>query len=94
MDRGSNIIEIVTPLLTISPMINDEYLKRHSFDPSTEEHSKLGLSNVHEVHMFYHTMAFMQEMVYVGIPNYDRKSENIKLFIENNSILRAMLESE
>lgn len=94
MERGSNIIEIITPLLTISPMINDEYLKKYNFDPSSKEHSELGLSNVHEVHMFYHTMAFMQEMLYVGIPNYDRKSEKIKEFIENNPMLKAILESE
>jgi hypothetical protein len=89
MPPGGTIVEIVTPLITQSPVVSNEYLKQHKIDPKDYE---LDINVVQEIHMFYHNLAFMKEHAYVGIPNYFRDSDKIKTFIENNKVLKEMLE--
>jgi hypothetical protein len=88
MPPGGTIIEIVTPLITKSPIVSNEYLKEHNIDPSDYE---IDINTVQEIHMFYHNLAFMKEHAYVGIPNYFRDSDKVKNFIENNEALKEML---
>ena len=90
MQPQGNIIEVVTPLLTKSPVITDEYLIANNLDPKDYG---VNLQTVQEIHMFYHNLAFFKNHTYIGIPNYTRDSDKIKQFIENNTLLKEMLES-
>jgi hypothetical protein len=93
MEPGSTVIEIVTPLLTVSPLINDEYFKQYNIDPTQKENA-LDFSYIHEVHMFYHAMSFMKNMLYVAIPNHRRSASEINDFVKNNQILQNILNNE
>lgn len=88
MPAGGTIVEIVTPLITRSPVVHNEYLKSHDIRPVEYE---LDVNTVHEIHMFYHNLAFLKEHAYVGIPNYSRKSNLINNFINSNKDLKEML---
>jgi hypothetical protein len=89
MQPGGNIVELVTPLITQSPVVNDVYLMENGIDPKDYE---LDLNTVQEIHMFYHNLAFFKEHTYIGIPNYFRSSDKIQKFIDSNPSLKEMLE--
>lgn len=89
MQPEGNIVEVVTPLITSSPLINDEYLKRYKIDPKDYD---IDINTVQEIHMFYHNLAFFKNHTYVGIPNYTRDSDKLQAFIDNNKALKEMLE--
>ncbi len=89
MQPGGNLIEIVTPLITISPVVSDEYLMKYGIDPKDY---KLSVDVVQEVHMFYHNLAFFKNHAYFGIPNYTRESDKLRNFIDNNEPLKELLE--
>jgi hypothetical protein len=83
------MIELVTPLITQSPVVSNDYLKNSGIDPKEYE---LDLNTVQEIHMFYHNLAFFKEHTYIGIPNYFRSSDKIREFIDTNKGLKEMLE--
>jgi hypothetical protein len=89
MPPGGNIIEIVTPLITQSPVVSNEYLKKHNVNPTDYE---IDINTVQEIHMFYHNLAFFKDHTYIGIPNYSRDSDKLQAFIDNNKALKEMLE--
>lgn len=89
MQPGGTIVELVTPLITKSPIISNEYLRKHKINPSEYD---VDVNTVQEIHMFYHNLAFLMEHLYVGIPNYYRDSDRIRLFIDDNAALKEMLE--
>lgn len=89
MQPGGNLIEVVTPLITVSPVITDEYLIAHGINPKDYE---LSVDVVQEIHMFYHNLAFFKNHAYFGIPNYTRSSEKLLEFINNNKPLKELLE--
>jgi hypothetical protein len=91
MPPGGNIIEIVTPLITQSPVVSNEYLKKHNVNPTDYE---IDINTVQEIHMFYHNLAFFKDHTYIGIPNYSRDSDKLQAFIDNNKILKEMLEKK
>jgi hypothetical protein len=89
MQPGGTMIELVTPLITQSPVVSNEYLKNNGIDPKEYE---LDLNTVQEIHMFYHNLAFFKEHTYIGIPNYFRSSDKVRKFIDANPSLKEMLE--
>ena len=88
MNNGSTLVEIVTPLITQSPLASSYYFEEVGIDPTDYE---LDINLVQEVHMFYHNLAFFKDHLYVGIPNYTRESAKIKEFIEAHPTLKALL---
>lgn len=88
MQPGGTIVEVTTPLITQSPVVNDIYLTQHGIDPN--EYS-LDINTVQEIHMFYQNLAFFKEHLYLSIPNYFRDSEKVSKFIESNPLLKEML---
>lgn len=89
MQPGSTIIEVVTPLITNSPLIDDAYLIKHNINPKDYE---IDINVVQEVHMFYHNLAFFKNHSYIGIPNYTRNSDKLLEFINSNGPLKELLE--
>jgi len=89
MQPGGTMIELVTPLITQSPVVSNEYLKNNGIDPKEYE---LDLNTVQEIHMFYHNLAFFKEHTYIGIPNYFRSSDKVRKFIDANPGLKEMLQ--
>lgn len=91
MQPGGNLVELVTPLLTVSPVIDEKYFRINEIDvDSYDQHPEV----VHEIHMFYHSLAFFKEHTYIGIPNSSRKARKIRDFIDKNLLLKAMLTDE
>jgi hypothetical protein len=88
MNNGSTLVEIVTPLITQSPLTSSSYFDEIGVDPKDYD---MDLNLVQEVHMFYHNLAFFKEHLYVSIPNYTREAEKIKEFIESHPSLKALL---
>jgi hypothetical protein len=89
MPPGGTVIEVVTPLITKSPVVSNQYLTKHKIDPSDYE---IDINTVQEIHMFYHNLAFLRGHTYVGIPNYFRDSGKVRNFIENNEALKEMFQ--
>lgn len=89
MKPGGTIVEVVTPLITQSPVVTDEYLKEYGINPDEYE---IDVNTVQEIHMFYHNLAFFKEHSYVAIPNYYRDSDRIQKFIEANTSLKEFFE--
>jgi hypothetical protein len=89
MQPGGTIVELSTPLITQSPVVNDKYLMDNGIDPKDYT---LDVNTVQEIHMFYHNLAFFKGHAYVSIPNYYRDTEKIKAFIDANAPLKEMLE--
>lgn len=90
MQPGGTVLELVTPLITQSPVVNTDYLKEQGIDPKDYD---IDINTVQEIHMFYHNLAFFKEHTYIGIPNYFRSSDAVRKFIDNNKPLKQMLES-
>jgi hypothetical protein len=90
MQPEGTMVEVVTPLITQSPVVSTDYLKENGIDPKDYE---IDINTVQEVHMFYHNLAFYKNHTYIAIPNYSRKSEEVRAFIDNNKPLKRMLES-
>jgi hypothetical protein len=88
MQPGGTIVEITTPLITQSPVVNDTYLREHKIDPNDYS---LDINTVQEIHMFYQNLAFFKDHLYLSIPNYFRDSEKVSQFIESNPLLKEML---
>lgn len=88
MQPGTTMVEIVTPLITQSPVANSHYFKKIKLDPKDYE---LDLNTVQEVHMFYHNLAFFKNLAYVGIPNFSRKNKEVKEFIDTSPVLSHLL---
>lgn len=88
MPDGGTLVEIVTPLITQSPVVNSNYFKEIGIDPKDYE---MDLNLVQEIHMFYHNLAFFKNHLYVGIPNYTREHEKIREFIESHPTLKDIL---
>lgn len=88
MQPGGTIVEIVTPLITKSPLIHSDYFAENNLDPMASE---LDLHMVQEIHMFYHNLAFFKNHTYVGIPNFERSHKKVNDFINNNEKLKRYL---
>lgn len=88
MNPGSTLVEIVTPLITQTPLANSVYFDSVGIDPTDYE---LDINVVQEVHMFYHNLAFFKNFLYVGIPNYTRENKKIREFIDAHPSLKALL---
>lgn len=88
MQPGTTMVEIVTPLITQSPLANADYFRKIKINPKDYE---LDLNTVQEIHMFYHNLAFFKNLAYVGIPNYTRENKKIKQFIDSHPMLKALL---
>lgn len=89
MPPGGVVVEVVTPLITQSPVVSNQYLKEHNIDPKDYE---LDLNTVQEIHMFYQNLSFFKEHTYIAIPNYFRKSDKVREFIDANPGLKEMLQ--
>lgn len=88
MPDGGILVEVVTPLITQSPLVNSDYFEEIGVDPKDYE---VDLNVVQEVHMFYHNLAFFKNLMYVGIPNYTREHQKVREFIESHPTLKALL---
>ena len=91
MKPGGTVIEIATPLITQSPLIHAEYLQSNKIDPKEFE---VDVNMVQEIHTFYQNMAFFKNHTYLSIPNFNRKSEDVKAFIEASPKLKAFLKDD
>ncbi len=89
MQPQGNLIEVVTPLITVSPLVSDTYLEKYKINAKDYE---LNINVVQEIHMFYHNLAFFKNHTYVGLPNYTRDSAKLRSFIDDNKALKEMLE--
>lgn len=88
MRNGGILVEIVTPLITQSPLANSNYFESIGIDPKDYE---MDLNLVQEVHMFYHNLAFFKNHLYIGIPNYTRENKKVREFIDSHPQLKALL---
>lgn len=88
MQPGGTVIELITPLITKSPNINDTYIKVN--DINIEEYLQ-SPAVVQELHMFYQNLAFFREHLYIGIPNNARDTAKIKEFIDAHPALRDLV---
>lgn len=91
MKPGGILIELSTPLITHSPLITDTYFEENGIEP---EDMGLDPNLVQEIHMFYHNLAFFRNILYVSIPNFLRRSDKIKEFIESIPGLKDFISHE
>lgn len=88
MKPGGLLIELATPLITHSPLITSTYFLENDIDPDDISYDP---NLVQELHMFYHNLAFFRDIVYVSIPNFERKTEHIKKLIETTPGLKDFI---
>jgi Glycosyltransferase 61 len=80
MQPNTSIIELITTYpMAIGP---DSYDKPKS------------MHGTEAIHHLYQTMAYVNNMCYFGLPNYDRKSETIINIIKNNKHFRKIIMGE
>ncbi|MFM6944063.1 MAG: glycosyltransferase 61 family protein [Bacteroidota bacterium] len=91
MKPGGILIELATPLITHSPLITSTYFEENEIDPEDIAYDP---NLVQELHMFYHNLAFFRDLVYVSIPNFTRKTEDIRKLIEITPGLREFISHE
>lgn len=90
MKPGTTLIEVATPLITQSPLIHAEYFRYNGLDPKDFE---IDLNMVQEIHTFYQNLAFFKNQIYISIPNFNRKSEDVRAFINASEQLKAFIKN-
>lgn len=88
MPPGGTVIEVATPLIVQSPLVDSETLKAYELDPKSFD---IDINVVQEIHMFYHNLSLYKNHLYMSIPNMTRSTEEIEQFINDNPILKAFL---
>lgn len=88
MNPGGILLEIATPLITHSPLLSGPYFEENGINPKD---IALDPHLVQEIHLFYHNLAFFQELFYISIPNMERSHDLIRQRIESYPGLKDLL---
>lgn len=90
MKPGGILLEISTPLITHSPLISGPYFEENNIDP---KEIALDPNLVQEIHLFYHNLAFFQDLFYISISNMERSHELVRERIESYPGLKDLLKN-